>query len=622
MKTEFYLDGSLINPPKNWKEMQLELNFDRDAQVGVGVNIPKWEFVRENAELLSNIIKQPTLGGNGIFEGIPFQIQVDRDGVVETPFDGYLDLTDDATFSCEESVINAKERKSIDWLNDIADGVTFESLVAIGVLTKEDVKFIPYVINSIPDYQGAGVALLSIFVISDQIVQAINRISKLTFKAANPFEAATAIAEAILEILYLATLLAALVKLVIDLVNSLIQKVKYHGCMNVKRMLEAGASQLGLTFDSDIINSEALKGLTIMPEKWNNPIDKEEKTFGFIIPNKQIQTGHYRGTFGDLLRELKITFNARIYLQDNVIKLLRVDQRTGSNLYQVPDVKNDLVKTNAGELISNYAITFNVDTLDKNTVQRYQGTSYQVITKPKTYNNLDLRLMKGFKDNRIGFALAKRKEELTRVEELFKTLLDAFGALMNGLINVVNALIKAINAVIKVLNKIIKALGVVGIKVNWQIKPVPQLVKVDLGNLIENRIGMLELENDWTNVPRLFLLEEGISEKYNKISTTNETIINAKWLWENLHFSNSFVPSLSKPNGNQYLIKDYENVPFCFGDYQQIKGNPFALMPDGSAAEFVNLIWNPYERTANFTLKISYLYTNNLIETYLYPDGI
>jgi hypothetical protein len=50
------------------------------------------------------------------------------------------------------------KKKNIDWLNSVADSFTFDYLVSIGNITSTDYKYMPYVINSIPDYKESAIA--------------------------------------------------------------------------------------------------------------------------------------------------------------------------------------------------------------------------------------------------------------------------------------------------------------------------------------------------------------------------------------------------------------------------------------------------------------------------------
>lgn len=623
-KTNFYFDGSLINPPKNWQELELELNFDKDRQLTAPqVSVNEWELVRENAGKVEAWVNDGLTTGPGIFEGVPFRIEIDRNGVIEKPFDGYLDITEASALSCNRATVPAKERAKIDWLNDVADGFTFEYLESIGVITAQDYKQVPYVINSVPSYKDAAISLLGAYVMSQELKRVGQEFAELFPQLSNIFETASTIIRAILKIAYVISLVIAMVKLIVDLINFLIQPVKYHACMNLKTLLEKGAAHLGLTFKSDELNKAPFDKLTIMPERFSSPANsKNKQILGFTIPTKSTEVGYFRGTFGDLLRAVKLMFNAKIIIDDNrEIQLIRRDINTGTAAFTIPPIDQKFYNTNASEFISNYLISFDYDTSDKNTIQGYTGTSFQVVLQPQIVKNKELVLMKNLEQVNIPLALAKRKESLTVPEVIVDGFLTAFSLLVNVIVVLVNGIISVANVVIKVINKIIKALKVVGIKVNWQIKPIPKLKATNLGNLIDNRVGMMLLENDQFTRPKVFLLDEGSQAKFNKLTTSNASTVTAKYFYDNYHFVNSFYPEPGRPNGNQYIITEYERVPFCFDDYQSVKSSNFVFNSAGNPVEIESLTWNPYKEQANIRVRENKLYTKNLVKTELEPNG-
>lgn len=618
-KTNFYLDNNLINPPHNWPEMMLELNYDQDRFPGTNqVTITDWEFVRENTDTILSYIE----AGN-IFEGIPFRIEIERGGVIEKPFTGYIDNIDGATFSVIRSNVKAKSHLSLDWLNDVADSFTYEYLVSTGEVTSDDYVFMPYVLNSVPDYMQSAIATFSVYVLYGEIKKSLLEIQYTLTNLGNPFTAANAILQAIFQIAYLVVLLAAIVKLVLDIIRFIIQPVKYHAGMYAVDLLTIGAAHLGLTFKSEIFNTAPFDKMVIIPRKFMNaPSTVDSQILGFFSPNRLEQNGYYKGTFGDLLRAMKKQFNAKLSISAaGELFLMRVDKNAASPQFKLPDIYNPQFSTNADELKSNYVIAFQTDVTDKNTIQQYQGTSYQVITQPATFKDRQMVLMKGLEQIDIPFALAKRKTELTVPETIIKGFLDVFDFIVNGLIAGINGLITAANAITKVLNKIIKALKVVGIKVNWQIKTIPKLNKVNMSSVIENRIGMMMIESDMFTVDKCLILLPGSADKFNKIHSSNGTYLSAKYLWDNFYFVNSFVVSAGFPTASQYKIKHFEKVPFVFADYQKVKANNRIYDASGGVAFVQSLKWNPFDQVADMVVRFPYLYAPNLIETKSEPDG-
>lgn len=621
IKVNYILNGSLINPPLNWKDTAFEVNFDRDGNAKTKIVSTNLDFVRENTATIIDRVYDGATGGYGILEAMPLQVELERNGVIEKPFNGYIDLTKDAVFSRELCKVNATENKSIEWLEEKADGFTFEYLRSINVITNDDYKFIPYVINSVPDYKESAIAILTSYVVVQQIKESIEKVKALLVEVGNPLTAPTAIVKASLLAIYLITLIASLIDLIRDIFATLIQPVKYHACMSVKTLIERGCQHLGLTLSSSILTSGVFSKAYIMPEKLRNPIDAtDNRILGFQIPQKTIQEGFYKGTFGNLLRALKEQFNAKIYIKNNVLYFERLDFNLTPPQFVLPDLYQPEYKTNADEFKANYYIAFQTDTIDKNTLQEYNGTAYQVIFRPNIILNEDLVMMKGLEEVRLPFALAKRKTDLTVPERIVKVFLDVLSVIVNALILAVNVLIQGINAIIGVINSVINALDFIGINVNFSVPTIQVISYLNLGNLIENRLNMMKLETDFTSVPKMFLMDLGTQNKFNKLTTGNETFMSAEYLYNNFHYINNFLPTSDKPNGNQYIIKEFNNVKFGFDQYQQVK-NCNQIIVGNDVGIIEQLKWNPYDQIAYIRIRISKLLTSNINATYLIPSG-
>lgn len=621
IKINYILNGTQINPPMNWQDTAFEVNFDRDGNAKTNITSNNFDFVRENADTIISRVYDGATGGYGILEAVPLEVQLERNGVIEKPFSGYVDLTKNSIFSREMCKVNATERKSIEWLEEKADGFTFEYLRSINVITNDDYKFIPYVINSIPDYKESAIAILTGFIVVQQIIDCIEKVKDLLAEIANPLTAVSGIVKASLLAIYLITLIAALIKLIKDIIQLIIQPVKYHACMSIETLVNKGCQHLGLTLSSSILTSGIFKKAHIMPEKFKNPVNFDDnRILGFTTAQKTQQEGYYKGTFGNLLRALKEQFNAKIYIKNNVLYFERLDANLTPPQYVLPDIYQPEYKTNADEFKANYYIVYQTDTIDKNTLQEYEGTAHQVIFNPNISQNSDLVMMKGLDGVRIPFALAKRKTDLTIPEKIVKAFLDVLSAIVNALIAALNALIIGINAVISGINSVINALDFIGININLNVQPIATISPVNLGNLIENRINMMKLETDFTSVPKIFLMDLGAQNKFNKLTTGNETYFSAKYLYDNYHYINNFLPTADKPNGNQYIIKEFVNVPFGFQHYQQVKENNQIIVGDKTGL-IESFKWNPYDQVANIRVRISTLLTNNINATYLTPSG-
>jgi len=607
--------------PYNAEELEIELNFDRDKGTfdkQVGIN--NLEFVRDGNDTVIGFKDAGLTTGVGVFEGLPLKIEISRNGAKENVFDGYIDMTE-ATFDRVKTSVKVTEKNQIDWLNDVADSFSFDYLYKeVGSITQNDFIKVPYIINSVPNYVESAIAVISAHLMVKEIKDVIQKMIEFTNDLPMYYVFSTYV-KIVLYIIYLIGLIIALVKLIKQMITLMIQPVKYHAAMTVKKHLEKGCEHLGLNFRSPILEEEPFNELVIMPEKYYNPITKKEEFLIGIIDPKIEQFGYYKGTFGDVIRLCKTLFNAKVLIKDNTLWLLRRDDSITQSNYTLPDIYNPSYRLNTNEFKSNTLISFTPDLSDKNTIQNYLGNSYQVIIKPKTIINESMVLMKGLEDIRIQFARGTIKTDLTLPEKVLSAFLKVFNTIIGAIVKVVNVIINVLNKIITAVNNILKKLANIGIKVNFRLPSIPTFKTPNFGDLIENRKGMLMIEKDNFAVPKLLLITEGKSAKFNKLNADSNTLLSAKYLYENYHFINSFIPSTEKQNANQWVIKNYEKVPFSFDDYLLIKQNNIIFTADNQLAEVDSLKWNPFSQTANMTIRINKLYTNNLRTIYLEPDG-
>ena len=113
MNVQFYLNDVAVNPPANWQSLLIELNFDKDAP-DARVTINDWDWIRENSDTINTWIAEGLTGGVGVFEGMPFRIELEEAGTKEILYNGYLDLST-SQIQCNQVTATAKERLSIDY---------------------------------------------------------------------------------------------------------------------------------------------------------------------------------------------------------------------------------------------------------------------------------------------------------------------------------------------------------------------------------------------------------------------------------------------------------------------------------------------------------------------------
>jgi hypothetical protein len=625
MRLIFTINDIEINEPNNYPELFIEANYNRDSSVQ-SVSVNNWEFgtnsnkPNDAVKLIKKHIQDGLIAGVGVGEGLPLKIDIDNEkGKRYNIFDGYIN-TWTAEIWCDRIVAETTETGRIDWLNTVADSFTFDYLNSLGLIPQDKIVYMPYCVD---DRQNKSfkifVTTLSIFVMTWQLKKELEDLKNKIAGAANPFESYGSIIGIILQIVYIATLILAIAKLLVDLFNLVVQPVKYHTVMKVTDMLEIGLEYLGLKLSSSILQKEPFNKLYILPEKYylQENIGRFENILGLINPAKG-QPAYFRGTFGDLLRQLKEMFNAKIQVIDGVLYFERQNWNLTTGSYTIPLTEEQSYKFNHEEFYSNIKLGFTLDSNDRYTYDNYGGNVFQVQQLPTIVTNKRMRLLKNYKNISLQFSRATRKNELNKIEKTLDRFLNFIGGIINGIISVVNVAIRAINAVISVWNRIVRALRTIGIRGLPTITPLREIQRSQLSNLIDNRIGVLVLENDYVNVPKLMILNVQSNPRNTKIATENDTFINAKYLYENYHYFNNFVTT--NDWNNQGLIYEVKNIPFTFDDYEKVRTNGVVNTWDGREARLLSLKFNPINQIADIEFKVPQIYTNNITLKTLYPN--
>ena len=608
----FYLYNQKINPPENWRELGIEANFVDGEFKSQQATINNWNFVRENIDFLNAWI----LGGR-IFEGVPFRIEEVQEvnGNVIKLFDGYIDLTDETIYDEYSIQAKSKELYSLDWLNDRAAAVSFEYLYSHNVITQSDFIDVPYIISSIPNYRDSAITLVSLTFCS---ITTYNEgraiIATVVALITDPLSYGQLFA-LIVQLLKFIALLIAVVLLIKQMFELLIQRVKYHKGAKINQLLTKVFAYFNLTYVPSIITDD----LFILPKKYVIPKNPQNNyglnILGAFQPNEFEQFGYPKENVADFIIKLKDAFNAKIVIDPTAqtVTICRRDVSLTPPTYQLPPIYNTTYKLNVNDVSSNMLIEFQTDVSEDNTITQYQGTTYQIIQRPT--NNpptQELNMMKGFRQVSVPFALGKRKTELTTVEKIFDDLLDALDVLIHPIVNAINASIPIINDISDIINEFIDfldtAIGFIGVEVNFDFPNIPHIDLINyspISQLIDNRIGMLLLEKDSFMIDKMLSLDS--SYKLNEQQPT------AKYIYDNCY-------SIEMQN-NQFKFKDYDRVPFTSDNYLQVKNNPNGKDENGNNMKIESLTYNPFDKVATMKLKIPYIYADNLILIFNEPSG-
>ncbi len=566
---------------------------------------------------------------------VPFQWELTDDNQREVIFDGYLDLSK-ASFECDKVIASGTLRRQIDDLNSKVDSFTYEYLLDLGRLTPSDYTYVPYAKLPVQNLALELVfAVIQLTILIIELVQAIAELVK-HIQALVVFSWPDLL-KTITHFIYCLFLMTAVAEAITTIIKLIIQPIKYHAGMTELRLMQVGALYLGYDFASTILEEDYPRAV-IIPEKWNVPSNPDDELIsGFTQVNQMInligsgsnhtnEQGYFNGTFGDVIRILKTKYNAKIVIEESttggnpIMRLEREDYIGNSNsLYDVPAIdNNDRFTLNADEFNSNYLIEYQLDSANKATYLDYGGTNFQATISANNFDDRDLVLMRGLDIRSISLAKGSRKNSLTRVEEVTGPLIETIDTITAEFVFAWNEFmldlwfsafntLNSVNDIITFLNNVPGGgfdLQLIDVNAIGSLESMPFIELPD--KIGGDRIGVMQVENDFLNVPHNVILTESAEAEVTSPSTFEELLANfpangelvdltpyfvnqstsgdflsnklvenhsreigAKTLWEKYHSINSFVPNTegdaddnSNPKHNQWKLNEFENVPF------------------------------------------------------------
>ena len=620
MQQIHYIKGVKVQKPVNFPDLYLQVQRDSDG-LDQSTSIKRFEWIDYEASLLRSYFDAGMTGDTGVTAGLAHKIELVENGLKLTIFDGYIDLQT-ARFEQDLCVVDSVPKASIDWLDSgVADGIDFNNLFDKKIIKDSDFVYVPYVLTSIPNHTELMLISLTTTFVLLSLAKQIIMFAKASGESGSIIDSVGGILELIAEILYTITLILALIKLILDLVDLIIQKIKYKPAMSINRHFEIACNQLGLTYSSPLLNNAVWKKAHIIPASFSNIENQtDDRILGFFKPSpNNDQTGFYKGTFADLIRELRTLLNVRVRINGTNLQIVLDNDTVVGSRFKLPPVRNTAFETNANEIISNYNISFSYDVTDKNTINTWQGNNVQVsLSYIKKPSNKLFYLLKGFEQRQSRFARGIKKKTLTGPEKAVSGLYKSIAGPLGTLVKAGNGVVKVINKALDFIENIIKKLKTIGIDIPFD-PPRPQKIKSPpTDDVIENRIGMLALEKDLFTVDKLVMLDVNSDPEKTKLANENEIIINAEYIYSNYHKSNSFAPS---KDSAQRFIYQYENIQMNLEDYRNVKEDGYVKLSNGTVCKVLSFEFNPQDRLAKFVIEERKLYTNNIEETIISPIG-
>lgn len=578
MAIELILNGDNSSEIKELHDLEILASVE-EGNVNARITTEQITLVNNYAKLVRDYIAGGANGTtNGIFEGLPLQIQ--ENGV--NVFDGYLDFLNDFEIVNTTTVKSRiKKHDGNNNFQDRANGLTFGYLDELNLIGDNDYLSIPYIIEKEFNFIEFSFIAFSIYSISRDLQtqiriisqQAANIVGLVSSVTAAGGAAALAIAQIALNVIFAAALVIILVNLILELIRYIFSPIKYHKGIKLQRLVEIGCSYLGYSYNSTITD---LPEIAIIPTKTG--IDKDSQQVKLIngIQIDQPGVGYpsasdFGYTLGEIFELINKLFYSEFTIKNGVVEQHVTDSNwwIQESTYTLPDILQESIVTNANELISDKLITFKTDVKDVNSFENFRGHTYEIRTRPISTSDNRNVLMNGFERIDIPYDLPNRKNKLNNFENFAFNLIDK------------------VEEIIQVFNGSVD----------------------NLTGFITERIGCNILETDYLHVPKIMKLNSAL-----RLQVNQRTFWSAKYLYDLYYFRNSFVLNNF---GNQYYIYKNVRVPFGFEQFTQLTENSYFYNQGGDLCKLEQISWNVSQDFALIDYRVQTKYTSNLVESYI-----
>lgn len=375
----------------------------------------------------------------GLFEAIPYRIQLNGVSI-----NYYADLLNDLSIRDNEISVKITKRKSQDDFIQKALGTSFDLMKEKGVIF--NTFEVPYFVVQDDQISKAITLGITTFVMTQEAIRQYQSVAESIndiIKAVTPSTGAGVVIDwgdvivlslrALFRIILFALLVIALIKLATQLFVLIFPPKRKLLATKFSELLKKGCEYLGYQFESTIFEDQP--NWALLPV----PLIKERKSIYKYLPDEFFSpfnkgypsTSDSVSTLGQFMDSLKIMFNARLFIQGNIIRLERRDylyNLSSENIFPALPLQNersDQYSYNTDEVWKRYYIKYSIDSTDTFTqdeIYDYHDAEYS--TEALNIGNQDLISIKGLNQVNIPFALGARKNELTWFEKIAKELFE------------------------------------------------------------------------------------------------------------------------------------------------------------------------------------------------------
>jgi len=566
-----FINGIEITP-RNRTEIGVVSDFTGNPDV-LSLNVETIILPNEGMEIVQQHIQSV-----GLFEGIPYRIEMEG-GI---SLDYYIDLLDQSYFRQHECEVKIKKRYAKDQFKERADGTSFELMLAKGV--QFNTFDVPYFV--IKDNQlEVGITLaISVYIMTKETIEAARDLVQATtelIEASTPnvgippsinLGAVISLSlKMVARLIYFSLLLVALIELATQLFTLIFPPKRNLLGTKFKELCQKGCQFLGYTFESTIFDQQP--NWTLLPV----PLIKNRKSIWEFLPdqffapfNKGVpSSSDTTPTFGMFLEALETMFNARIYVNNSIVRLERRDywQNVTSNqlspALSLQSERDDQYSFNTSDAWKRYYIHYQLDYSDTHTLDAlYDSHDTELSTEPTSIVNPDLINIKGLNDVSIPFALGARKTKLNWFEQYAKGLFET--------IDIVS--------------------GLFGGGTNYAQK-------------IGDRKDCMKVSQDFFSVTKALYTVNG------KQNDQYLNTVSANSIWNKWHQINEITQ-------NDWLIKENVRIRLNSSDFVNLLNNNYAEI-DGLLCEILRIEWIDEKSFAQISYKVPFNYATGRVFTQL-----
>lgn len=410
--------------PKNYEQIGWVVDYTGDPDL-MEITADSIELVNEAKELVLNHL----FSGPGAGEGIPVEIQ---NNIGSQTLRYFIDLTDpNFRVTDNEVICPLKKRGANQKFMDDADGSSFEWLAKNGA--NFPVFNVPYIIVK-DNRLEVGISLsVATFTMAQALANAIRDLIDVAAEfisaiGTDPSDAVAAAIKLVALIIYTIALFVAFKKLVDQLKELVFPKIRYLKGCKLKDLIIVGCNKLGYQVDSTLLNQ--ISNVTILPvpliKGKENILDFIDNDLNFAFNNGYPSASDTIPTLGSAIRAVETTFNAKVFVRNNVVKIERRDfpfTNFNGNIEPALAIQGsriDSYQLNTGEIYRRNYIHYQVDPTDWHTQNEFEKTDAEYSTEPISVTNPDLVTIKGLRDVSIPFAMGSRKNKLNFIEKRVK----------------------------------------------------------------------------------------------------------------------------------------------------------------------------------------------------------